>query len=314
MNNAPHLPIMVEAILSGLRVSEVSAGLWIDGTVGAGGHSAAILSARDDSRLLGLDRDPAALKLASERLKSFGGRAQLRHDSYVNMGEATRDWLGEAAPLVDGILLDLGLSSMQLDQAERGFSFRYDAPLDMRFDPSGDGPTAADLLNSLDERQIADLLYQYGEERDSRRIAKAIIAARPIQTTGQLADLIAHKTRTPRHQQHIHPATRSFQALRIAVNDELGAVERVVPLAIELLKSGGRLAIISFHSLEDRIVKNAFKLAATDCICPPQHPICTCGHVASVKPITRKPLIADGDEVALNSRARSAKLRIVEKL
>jgi 16S rRNA (cytosine1402-N4)-methyltransferase len=201
---------------------------------------------------------------------------------------------------------------MQLDQAERGFAFMQDGPLDMRFDPTSGEPSAADLVNLLDAGELADILYRYGEERHSRRIAQAIVAARPLHTTRALAEVVARASRGPREK--IHPATRTFQALRIAVNDELGAVERALPATISLLRPGGRLAVISFHSLEDRIVKQTFKREATDCLCPPRQPICTCGHRASVALITRKPVEADEAEIARNPRSRSAKLRVVERL
>jgi 16S rRNA (cytosine1402-N4)-methyltransferase len=225
--------------------------------------------------------------------------------------------MGEIAPelgfdKVDGVLLDLGLSSFQLDDPLRGFAFRFDSPLDMRFDPSG-GTTAADLINTLPERDLADLIYAYSEERHSRRIARAIVAARPITTTTALADLVRRASPGAQRQQ-IHPATRTFQALRIAVNDELSELERALPQAVGLLKPGGRLAVISFHSLEDRIVKQFMKREAVDCICPPEQPVCTCEHVATVRIITRKPTEATDDEVAANPRARSAKLRIAEKM
>ncbi len=305
-----HIPIMVAPILEGLRAAEIKNAHWVDGTVGAGGHSHALLSARPDSLLLGLDLDPHALELAATRLSEFGERAVLRHSSYENLRQEVEAWV--TPPLVDGILLDLGISSMQVDSAERGFSFRFDGLLDMRFNPHDPRPTAADLVNTLSAEELADILYTYGEEKHSRRIASTIVRARPITTTHQLAELVASQYRGPREK--IHPATRTFQALRIAVNDELGAVERVLPAAVDLLKSEGRLAVITFHSLEDRIVKQFFKEAATDCICPPRQPVCTCGHRASIVLITRKPITADEAEITMNPRARSAKLRIVEKL
>jgi 16S rRNA (cytosine1402-N4)-methyltransferase len=260
--------------------------------------------------LLGMDVDHHALDFARENLASFGERAHLVHASYTQMAD-------EAAKLgwncVDAILLDLGVSSMQLDMPERGFAFRHEGPLDMRFDPQSSNPTAADLINTLDEAELADLFYQYGEEHQSRRIARAIVRERPFSTTRDLGEAI-ERTRPRRHYEKIHPATRVFQALRIAVNDELNTVERGVNIAIDLLRPGGRLAVISFHSLEDRIVKDSFRLASTDCICPPKTPICICGHQASVRLINRKPIIANEDEAARNPRSRSAKLRIVEKL
>jgi 16S rRNA (cytosine1402-N4)-methyltransferase len=223
---------------------------------------------------------------------------------------------GQAALLgwdgVDAILLDLGVSSMQFDTPERGFSFRHDAPLDMRFDPGSDQPTAADLVNLLDADELADLFWRYGEERESRRLARAIVNARPFQTTGELAGAI-ERAMPRRHDDRLHPATRVFQALRIAVNDELGVIESALPQALDLLRPGGRLAVISFHSLEDRLVKDTFRLAATDCICPPHVPVCVCGHVATVNLLTRKPVTATEAEMAANPRSRSAKLRAVEK-
>jgi 16S rRNA (cytosine1402-N4)-methyltransferase len=199
-----------------------------------------------------------------------------------------------------------------VDQAARGFSFRADAPLDMRFDPSEGGRTAADLLNTLDEQALANLIYRYGEEPNSRRIARAIAAARPLETTQQLAEIVAKAHRGPRER--THPATRTFQALRIAVNDELGALESTLPQAVALLKPGGRLAVISFHSLEDRIVKQFFQREATDCLCPPRQPVCTCGHRAMLTLVNRKPITPGEAELAANPRSRSAKLRVAEKL
>jgi 16S rRNA (cytosine1402-N4)-methyltransferase len=216
--------------------------------------------------------------------------------------------LGWAA--VDGILLDFGVSSMQLDTPERGFSFLRDGPLDMRFSPLATH-SAADLVNTLQEEELANIIFRYGEERNSRKIARAIINSRPIQTTGELADLILKNFGK---KERIHPATRTFQALRIAVNNELESIETVIPMAVALLKPGGRLAIISFHSLEDRLVKEYYRHESVDCICPPRQPICTCQHKASLKEINRKPIEADDIEKQSNSRARSAKLRIAEKL
>lgn len=310
-SESPHQPIMVEAILTALHVEARADAIYVDGTVGAGGHSRAILQSRSDSRLMGMDRDPYALELATQNLGDFGDRFQLVHRSYVEMETVLSEWLDNPQPEVDGILLDLGVSSMQFDTAERGFAFRLDGDLDMRFDPTSDDPTAADLVNELPQDALADIFFQYGEERNSRKIARAVVDARPITTTVQLAELIASLNRS---REKIHPATRSFQALRIAVNKELQVVEGVLPIAIKCLKSGGRLAVIAFHSLEDRIVKHYFKEASTDCICPPRLPICTCGHQASLKLVNRKPITADDAETERNPRSRSAKLRIVEKL
>jgi 16S rRNA (cytosine1402-N4)-methyltransferase len=301
-----HQPVLYHEIIHALR--PINEGFYVDGTLGAGGHARGILEAcAPDGRLLGLDVDPQALALARETLAPYGERARLMQASYDSLTERLREigWGG-----VDGILLDLGLSSMQLDTPERGFSFRQDAPLDMRFDPASP-TTAADLVNNLPQDELADLIYRYGEERASRRIAQAIVKARPLQTTRQLAAVI--ESVIPR-KGHIHPATQTFQALRIAVNQELDRVENVLPQAVAALKSGGRLAIISFHSLEDRIVKEYFRRESRDCICPPRQPVCTCGHKATLKELSRKPITPGGAEIAANPRARSAKLRIAEKL
>ena len=284
-------------------------GLYVDGTVGAGGHAWGILQASNpDGQLLGLDVDPQALELASEKLAEFGERAHLVRASYITL-------LKQLAKLkwqqVDGILLDLGLSSMQLDTQSRGFSFQTEAPLDMRFDPDGK-TSAADLVNHLDEVELADLIYRYGEEHRSRQVARAIVNARPINTTTQLANVVAKVTSGGRSG--IHPATRTFQALRIAVNGELEALEDVLPQTIEALKPGGRLAIIAFHSLEDRIVKQFMRRESKDCICPPRQPVCTCGHKATLREITRKPIRPQEDEIRNNPRSRSARLRVAERI
>jgi 16S rRNA (cytosine1402-N4)-methyltransferase len=306
MAGASHQPVLYHEIIHALQPK--NAGHYVDGTLGAGGHACGILEASTpEGRLLGLDVDPQALALARENLAPYGQRARLLQASYDSLTETLREigW-----DKVDGILLDLGLSSMQLDTPERGFSFQQDAPLDMRFDP-GSPTSAADLVNSLPQDELADLIYRYGEERASRRIAQAIVKARPLRTTRQLAAVI--EAVLPR-KGHIHPATKTFQALRIAVNEELDRVENVLPQAVAALKSGGRLAIISFHSLEDRIVKEYFRRESRDCICPPRQPVCTCGHKAKLKEITRKPIIPGEAEIAANPRSRSAKLRIAEKL
>ncbi len=317
MTDSPHTPVLLAAVLDGLNVTSSPDGLFLDGTVGAGGHAAAILRAAPRARLLGFDRDPRSLDVARERLAPFGDRVVLVHANYDTMGRAAPE-SGFATGQIDGILLDLGISSMHVEDAERGFAVRVDGPLDMRFDPGGGYPSAADLVNTLDADELADLIYRYGEEHDSRRIARAIVAARPLLTTRQLAEVIekAQRDHRPRHGSHakIHPATHTFQALRIAVNDELGAVERVLPRAVGLLRPGGRLAVISFHSLEDRIVKQYFRDESTDCLCPPKQPICTCGHQARVTLVHRKPITADEAEIARNPRSRSARLRVVEKL
>lgn len=306
MGEAPHLPVLFKTIITALQPK--SSGLYIDGTLGAGGHSAGILEASTpEGRLLGLDLDPQALALARERLAPFGERARIAQASYTQMQS-------EAAKLgwqeVDGILLDFGVSSMQLDTPERGFSFLHDGPLDMRFSPDA-SLSAAEMVNTMDEAELADIIFRYGEERLSRKIARAIVNNRPLHTTRALADLIQKHLGRPERN---HPATRTFQALRIAVNNELDSIHTVLPLAVGLLKPGGRLAVISFHSLEDRQVKEYFRRESMDCICPPRQPVCTCGHKASIKELNRKPIEADDAEKQENPRARSAKLRIAEKL
>jgi 16S rRNA (cytosine1402-N4)-methyltransferase len=251
--------------------------------------------------------DPQALELARKNLAPFGERACLKRAAYTSLPDqlAALGW-----DKVDGILLDLGASSMQFDTSERGFSFLADGPLDMRFDPSNP-LTAAEVVNSWPEDELADVIFRYGEERASRRIARAIQRARPIKSTRQLAGVI--EKAIGRHGGH-HPATQTFQALRIAVNGELEALEKTLPLALQALGPGGRLAVISFHSLEDRLVKEYFRQESKDCICPPPQPACTCGHKASILEITRRPIMPAEDEINRNTRARSAKLRVAEKL
>lgn len=309
-----HQPVLYHEIIHALQPGRGS--LFIDGTLGAGGHAAGLLQASSpDGRLLGLDVDPQALSLARERLAVFGERASIVQGSYTEMGQAAARLGWEA---VDGILLDLGVSSMQLDTPERGFSFQSDAPLDMRFDPRSP-VTAATLVNTLPEADLADILYLYGEEPKSRQVARAIIKARPVETTGQLAQVVlraipAGSAHGASRRNRLHPATRTFQALRIAVNRELEAIEEVLPQAVSLLKVGGRLAVISFHSLEDRIIKQYLRRQSQDCICPPRQPVCTCGHRAILIEITRRPVRPQEAEVDRNSRARSARLRVAEKI
>jgi 16S rRNA (cytosine1402-N4)-methyltransferase len=301
-----HRPVLLQEVIEALRPQ--SGGQYIDGTVGAGGHAAAILQASSpDGQLFGFDRDQSALEVVKNRLAQFGQRVHLFHANFDQLAHIAQT---HQIPKADGILLDLGLSSMQVDQPERGFSFQADGPLDMRMDASK-GQTAADLVNHLPEDELANLIYRYGEERQSRRIARAIVKARPIRRTVELAQVVAKAAGYSRRTK-IHPATRTFQALRIAINDELGALECVLPQAISWLKPGGRLAVISFHSLEDRIVKQYFKQEAQDCLCPPGQPICTCGHKATITIITKRPITPSLGEIDENPRARSAKLRVVE--
>jgi len=302
-----HQPVLYNEIIHLLQPHR--SGRYVDGTIGAGGHARGILEASEpDGQLLGFDLDTFALRLAQNQLESYQDRATLVHSSFNNLSKQLNSMGWQ---MVDGILLDLGISSMQLDLPERGFSFRKDALLDMRFDqqnPLG----AKDLVNELPEGELADLLFMYGEERRSRQVAKAIVKARPIKTTIELANVIASATRSGRPG--MHPATRTFQALRIAVNDELGTLEQVLPQAIGSLIPRGRLAVIAYHSLEDRIVKHYFRQESKDCICPPKQIVCNCGHRAQVKVITKRPIRPQEDEIIKNPRARSARLRVVEKL
>lgn len=283
-------------------------GRYIDGTVGGGGHAAGLLAAvAPDGQVLAFDRDPAAITFARERLQADASRIIFVNASYADMGRLAPT-LGFNQ--VDGVLLDLGLSSRQLNDSQRGFSFLQDGPLDMRFDPS-QGVTAADLVNNLTEAELANLFWRYGEERLSRKLARAVAAARPLATTGQLRQVI--EAAVGRRGKK-HPATLVFQALRIAVNEELAAVEKGLDAGIQLLKPGGRMAVISFHSLEDRLVKRTFRELSRDCICPPQQPVCTCAARAVVRLVTRKAVQPGAAEVAANPRSRSARLRVVEKL
>ena len=304
-----HEPVLYDEVLDFLALGPGAR--VIDGTLGGAGHAMGILqSTAPDGRLLGLDLDPAALDRARERLAPFGQRVILVQSSFRDLEAVAH--LHHFTP-VDGVLLDLGLSSYQLAAPQRGFSFMRDGPLDMRFDPT-QGPTAADLVNTLTSEDLAEILYRYGEERQSRRIARAIVQARPLQTTGALADVIAQAVSGGRRRGRIHPATQSFQALRIAVNDELGALEAVLPQAVEILRPGGRLVVISFHSLEDRRVKRYLRREAKACICPSELPVCVCQHQPAVRVITRRPVQPGEAEVARNPRARSARLRAAEKL
>ncbi len=306
-NDAQHIPVLRETVIDHLNARPGAA--LIDATLGAGGHAEAWLEATSpDGRVLGFDRDEAAIRVARARLAHFGERAQAVHAPYAQMAAIAPRHGFEA---VDAVLFDLGFSSLQIDDPARGFSFRAEGPLDMRFDTT-QGQTAADLVNTLTEEELADLIARHGEERYARRIARAIIAARPLTSTGELAGVVARAV--PRSRERIHPATRTFQALRIAVNDELGQLESALPQAVSLLKPGGRLAVIGFHSLEDRMVKQFVRREASDCICPPRQPVCTCDHRATLRIITRKPVTATEAEVTANPRARSAKLRVAERV
>ena len=305
-----HIPIMEREVVEALRANDPAVKRLLDGTVGGGGHTLALLRAGIDEALC-IDRDSSAIDHARERLSEIADRTRLVHGSYLDMAAEARltGWVS-----VDAILLDLGLSSLQLDDPERGFSFRVDAPLDMRFDRGGSGMTAQDLVNGLPAVELANLLYRYGEERQSRRIASGIVGQRPLRTTRQLAEVVARaKRRTARGEAKTHPATKVFQALRIAINGELEAVERALPIAVELLRPGGRLAVISFHSLEDRIVKQTFKKLSTAVKSPPGMASIEATK-AQIRMVNRKPISPSRNEIDANPRSRSAKLRVVEKL
>jgi 16S rRNA (cytosine1402-N4)-methyltransferase len=305
MAAAVHMPVLLQQVLHGLAPQP--GGVFIDGTVGLGGHAAALLET-PATRLVGLDLDPEALRLARERLAPFGGRATLLQESYWKIDEVVAS---QGLSVVDGVLLDLGVSSLQLDTPERGFSFRQNAPLDMRF--SNQGPTAAEWLGRVAEDELVRALHDFGEEPRARRVARAILWARergPITTTGELRRAVVSALG---HGGRIDPATRTFQAVRIAVNRELEGLPGALEAAARLLRPGGRLAVISFHSLEDRIVKLAFRRLSGRCICPPGMFPCQCHPEELVEIVTRKPIEADADEVAANPRARSAKLRVAAR-
>jgi 16S rRNA (cytosine1402-N4)-methyltransferase len=302
-----HTPVMVPEVLEGLAVQP--GGRYIDGTLGEGGHSEAILRASDPGgQVLGIDADHEAVAVAAERLKDYGDRFVSANSNFrgIRATALTFDFVP-----VHGILLDLGLSSLQLDSESRGFSFRRPDPLDMRFSLQ-QRLTAADIVNTYSQTEIADLIYQLGEDRASRRIAAAIIRARPIKTSSELAEVIASTRRGPR--QRIHPATRTFQALRIAVNDELGALQSAIEQAVSLLGHGGRLCVISYQSLEDRIVKNFMRRESSECVCPPETPICRCNHRPSLKLVSRRVIKPSASEIESNPRSRSARLRVAERI
>jgi len=310
--SAPHRPVLLRETIELLAAER--GGLFVDCTVGLGGHSEAILQASSDAQVLGIDRDDEALELARERLLLYGSRF---HAVHADFRELTRVLAIAKIKQARGILADLGVSSWQLDSPSRGFSFRHEAPLDMRMDRSSGDETAAKLLGRLSEVEIARIIFEYGEERHSRRIARAIVRKReqgePVTTTSQLAGLV-ERTTGPGKQRRIHPATRTFQALRIAVNRELENLNRFVTDAVDHLEPDGRLVVISFQSLEDRIVKRTLGQLSGRCQCPPRVPRCICGTRETVEVLTRRPITPSDEEIAVNPRARSAKLRACRKL
>ena len=311
MTEFHHVSVLLDECIEGLNIKPD--GIYVDGTLGGAGHSSQIVKRLTTGRHIGIDRDPVALKAAGERLAPYADRVTRVHSNFCEIKQVLEELeIGG----VDGILLDLGVSSPQLDDGSRGFSYMADAPLDMRMN-SEDTLTAYDVVNTWPQEELKRILYDYGEERYAPRIAAAICSRRAeknIETTLELVDVIRSAMPAAALREKQHPAKRSFQAIRIAVNDELGAVEKVMADAIPCLNPGGRLAVITFHSLEDRIVKNAMAAAAKGCTCPPNFPVCVCGKKPKVKLITRKPITSSDEELERNPRARSAKLRICEKI
>ena len=311
MNQFHHVSVLLWECIEGLNIKPD--GIYVDGTLGGAGHSSEIVKRLETGRHIGIDRDPVALKAAGERLAPYSDKVTLVHSNFCEIKQVLDD-LDIAG--VDGILLDLGVSSPQLDDGARGFSYMADAPLDMRMN-NEDPLTAHDVVNTWPYEELKRILYDYGEERYAPQIASAICRRRevkPIESTLELVDVIRSAMPPAALREKQHPAKRSFQAIRIAVNDELGSVEKVMRDAIPKLNKGGRLAVITFHSLEDRIVKNAMVAASKGCTCPPSFPVCVCGKKPQVKLITRKPIVSTDEELQVNPRARSAKLRICEKL
>ncbi len=303
-----HAPVLTEEVVRYLAVRP--GGRYLDCTVGAGGHATAIMeAAAPGGLLLGLDADPLALDIAARSLSRFGAGAKLVQSNFRDLETVCRQ---HSFIPVHGVLFDLGLSSIQLADASRGFGFQVEAPLDMRFSPE-QSLTAADIVNDYDETDLANLIWRFGEESTSRRIARAIVRSRPLTTTTELAALVS-RAKGGQHGRRIHPATRTFQALRIAVNDELGALTEALDQVLDVIGDGGRLVVISFHSLEDRIVKQFIARESRDCICPPEAPACTCGHKARLKAVTKKVVSPGPGEISANPRSRSARLRAAEKL
>ena len=307
-----HISVLPDEVLG--LLAPKSGGIYVDGTLGGAGHAGLILAASaPQGQLIGFDRDAEAIAVAKERLAPFGDRVRIFQRNFSSIAQTLAE-IGVDA--IDGFVLDLGVSSHQLDKDERGFSFQADAPLDMRMDRSS-GPSAADLVNTLSEAELNRVIADYGEERWAKRVASFIVKAReerPIETTMQLVDIIKGAIPKAKWEERLHPATRTFQGLRIAVNEELKSLQLGLSDLLKLLKQGGRGAVISFHSLEDRIVKEAFRDAAAGCTCPKELPICVCGRVPQYKVLTKKALKAGEEELNANPRSRSARLRGIEKI
>lgn len=305
-----HVSVLLNECIEGLKIKPT--GIYVDGTLGGGGHSFKILQHLTTGKLIGIDQDQDALKAATERLKIFEDRFIPYHSNFSGLTKVLTDL---EIQKFDGLLLDLGVSSYQLDEAERGFSYMNDGKLDMRMNQS-DSFTAYDVVNGYSEAKLTEIITDYGEENWANRIAKFIVqerAEKPIETTFELVDVIKKAIPAAARKDGPHPAKRTFQAIRIEVNNELRIIEQTIEAAVSRLNKGGRIAIITFHSLEDRIVKNAYKKLAQGCTCPPEFPVCICGGKAKIKIITKKPILPSDDEVENNPRARSAKLRIAEK-
>ena len=311
MTDARHISVLLDECIDNLNIDPQ--GIYVDGTLGLGGHSLEIAKRLQGGRLICIDRDETAIERASVRLRAYRDKISFVHGNFSDTA-AILSSLGIES--VDGLLFDLGVSSPQLDESERGFSYQHDAPLDMRMDASAT-LTAYTVVNEWDENRLNRILWDYGEERYARRITAAILARRaekPIETTLELVDLIRGAMPAAALREKQHPAKRSFQAIRIAVNDELGEIERMMDTAPDMLKLGGRLCVISFHSLEDRIVKSGISRRENGCTCPREAPICTCGFVRTLKSVSRKPILPSDEEIARNPRARSAKLRVAERV
>ena len=306
-----HAPVLLNECIDGLNIKPN--GIYVDGTLGRAGHSIEIVKRLEGGKLIAIDRDMTAIREAGERLRDYEGKFTLVHGNFSQLKEIFADLGIEKA---DGMLFDLGVSSPQLDDAERGFSYMNDAPLDMRMD-RGQSFSAWDIVNQWEESELKRIVFEYGEERYGARIASAIVKRRensPINTTFELVDTIKSAMPAAALREKQHPAKRTFQAIRIAVNDELDSISRMLSAAADMLNVGGRLCVISFHSLEDRLVKNAIQSKEKGCTCPPGFPICVCGFKQTLKSVYRKPVVAGKDELEINPRARSAKLRVAERI